>query len=450
MRLAEAARAVHGTLRGADREFTGVVSDSRAVCGGELFVALPGTRVDGHDYAGAAAERGAAAVLASRQPVVELPSILVDDTVAALGRLAGHWRSRFDIPVVAITGSNGKTTVKEMVGAIMGARSDGLITAGNLNNHIGLPLTLLGMRAAHRFAVVELAMNHAGEIRYLTRLAQPTVALVNNAAPAHLEGVGSVAAVARAKAEIFEGLRPGGVAVINADDAHCDLWLEATREFARLTFGLSGGADVSATVEPCAEGQRVLLLAPAGRVEIVLALPGLHNVANALAASAAALAAGARLEDVRAGLGRVKSVPGRMQPRLTLAGGRVFDDTYNANPASLRAGLEVLRGVAGERFLVLGDMAELGDESVALHIDAGQLARAMGVDRLLAIGRYSRHAAEAFGEGAEHFEDADGLAQALRTLARPGTTVLVKGSRRMRMERVVEAVCGPTPAAGGR
>ena len=443
MDLVTLAQAVHGNLIGANREFSGVTTDSRTLSGGELFVAMRGARYDSHDFLGEAAAKGAAAALVSRSAPLPLPAVVVADTITALGRLAGHWRRRSDIPVVAVTGSNGKTTVKEMIGSILGQSRRGLVTEGNLNNHIGVPLTLLRLREDDRFAVVEVAMNHRGEIAYLAGLVQPTVAVINNAAPAHLEGLGNVEAVARAKAEIFEGLREGGVAVINADDPHRDLWLRAAEAYRVVTFGLQAPADVTARFEPDGDGHRMMLSTPAGGVEVYLGLPGVHNVANALAATAAALTAGASLEDVRRGLGKLNPVPGRLEIRAAPGGFRILDDSYNANPGSLRAGLEVLRNSAGEHVLVLGDMAELGDASIEMHADAGRLARSMGVNRLLGVGEFSRHAVTAFGEGGEHFADVDELAVTVRRIARPDVTVLVKGSRRMRMERVVNAVCSP-------
>lgn len=443
MRLSETARVLAARHVGADAVFRSVAIDSRTLEAGALFVALRGPRFDGHEYVAAAGARGAVGAMVARALDVDLPQLVVRDTRTALGALAAHHRSTLDIPVVAVTGSNGKTTVKEMLGAILGVRGPVLVTRGNLNNDLGVPLTLLRIEGHHRGAVVEMGANHAGEIAALSRMAAPTVALITNAGPAHLEGFGSLEGVARAKGEIFEGLPAHGTAVINADDAYAAFWRKlAGRARTTLAFGLEGGADVHAdavTVLPDGSSS-FTLVTPQGAVPVTLPLPGRHNVVNALAAAAAALAAGADLEALRAGLGAVRAAPGRLQMRPARAGARILDDTYNANPASLAAALETLGGLPGSHWLVLGDMGELGPEGEALHAQAGRQARAAGVERLYTVGELSRSAARAFGAGAQHFPDAGALAEALAAALRPEVTVLVKGSRFMAMERVVGAL----------
>lgn len=442
MRLAEAAQATGGQLAGNDVAFDAVSTDSRAIRAGDLFVALRGERFDGHDFVADCLARGAAAAMVDNKWRGQATGALlkVADTRLALGALAAHWRSKFALPVAAITGSNGKTTVKEMLAAILRANSAEdavLATQGNLNNDIGLPQTLFRLSAAHRYAVIEMGMSHPGEISYLTRLAKPTVALVNNALPAHLEGLGSVEAVAHAKGEIFEGLAADGTAIINADDTYAALWegLAAPRKV--LTFGLEKPADVGADYRLHAEGSDITLKTPQGPIALHLPAPGLHNVRNALAATAAALAMGAPLTAVAAGLQQYAGAKGRLQGKRGLNGSRVIDDTYNANPASVRAAIDVLAAQPGKRVLVLGDMGELGAGAADMHRDTGRYARTVKLDGLLLLGELSLHTAAGYGEEAQHFESPEALAQALQPQLTADTTVLVKGSRFMRMERVV-------------
>ena len=440
MTLSTAARAVQGTLRGADTEFTGVSTDTRRLTRGDLFVALTGPRFDGNAFVAQAAQSGAVGALVSRAIEAPIPTVVVDDTRLALGRLAADWRSRFNIPLVAVTGSNGKTTVKNMIAAILAERGATLATAGNLNNDIGVPLTLLRLRARDRFAVIEMGMNHSGEIDTLTHLASPTVALVNNAAAAHLAGLGSVEAVAHAKGEIFSGLAADGTAVINADDPYAGLWrnLAGTRRL--LSFGLDQAADIHATYTLEDRGSLIHLHTPHGETTMRLPLLGRHNVMNALAASGAALAAGASLADIQAGLEKLKAVSGRLEIKRGVHGARVLDDSYNANPDSLAAGIEVLRNAGGVRVLVFGDMGELGESAGALHRRIGALAHQVGIEHLYALGELSREAVSAFGSGAQHFETHEAMTEALRHNLRAGMTVLVKGSRAMKMERIVAGI----------
>ncbi len=438
MRLSEAAGVLHGKVIGEDVAFHAVSTDSRTVQAGDLFVALRGERFDGHAYVAECLQRGAAAALVS-QPVAGAGSqLVVADTRVALGKLAAYWRSQFAIPLVAVTGSNGKTTVKEMLAAILRAAAGGdaavLATQGNLNNDIGLPMTLLKLRGQHRYAVAEMGMNHAGEIAYLTRLGRPDVALVNNALPAHLEGLGSVEGVARAKGEIFQGLGAGGTAIINADDAYAPLWRELAAPHRIQTFGLEQTADVSADYQLNADGSEVTLKTPQGSARLHLPAAGLHNVRNALAATAAALAMGVTLEAVVNGLQQFSGAKGRLQRKSGLQGCTVIDDTYNANPASMRAAIDVLAACPGKRVLVLGDMGELGADAEILHAEIGQYARAARLDGLLTLGEMSRAYA------GERYDTPEQLADALRPQLDNTTTVLVKGSRFMRMERVVALI----------
>ncbi|MEW6354513.1 MAG: UDP-N-acetylmuramoyl-tripeptide--D-alanyl-D-alanine ligase [Pseudomonadota bacterium] len=444
MHLSAAAHALHARHDGADVEFTGVSTDTRTLTPGALFTALVGPHFDGHDFIEQAVARGAAAALVSRATRGKLPSLTVPDTRLALGRLAHTWRRRFDFPLVAITGSNGKTTVKEMTAAILGRAGAVLVTQGNLNNDIGVPLTLFRLDAAQRYAVIEMGANHLGEISYLTGLARPTVALITNAGPAHLEGFGSLDGVARGKGEIYAGLDEHGVGVVNHDDAYASLWRKLIGARRCVSFGLTPGADVTATWRATDTGSDVQLRTPRGSVDIALPLPGRHNVMNALAAAAASLAAGATLEHVQQGLESMHGVAGRLQIKTGYRGARVIDDTYNANPASLAAAVQVLSGYAPHAWLVLGDMGELGADGAALHEQAGAQARAAHIERLFSVGILSAHAARAFGPAARHFATQDELSAALRAAldaaAPEKITLLIKGSRAARMERVVAAL----------
>ena len=442
MNLSEAARAVGGTLDGADVPFSGVTTDSRSVGAGDLFVALAGERFDGHRFVAEAIRRGAAAALTARHVDMELhlAQVITADTRVALGRLAGYWREHFAIPLVALTGSNGKTTVKEMLYEILCAHETAedavLATGGNLNNDIGMPLTLLKLRERHRYAVIEMGMNHAGEIDYLTRIAKPTVALVNNAQRAHVGLLGSLGAIAYAKGEIYAGLGPDGVAVVNADDKYADYWKGLNPGRRIVTFGFAADA----TVRAAAAGEGWRFATPAGAFDVKLRVAGEHNVRNALAACAAAHALGVANEAMEQALAGFLGVPGRLQRRRSPGGAIVIDDTYNANPESMKAAIAVLAAEPGRRVFVMGDMGELGTMSPALHAEVGEHARSSGIDALLALGEASRHAVQAFGAGARHFADAKELGAAAAAEAHAGTTLLVKGSRFMQMERVADAL----------
>lgn len=448
MLLSEAASALNARLIGADVTFTSVGADSRNITPGQLFVALKGENFDGHSFAEQAIKQGAAAVLLADETVGVAPALLVQDSYQALGELAAYWRSKFTVPLAAITGSNGKTTVKEMLAAILRAASNNadqvLATAGNLNNHIGLPLTLLKLRMQHRYAVVEMGMNHTGEISYLSKIGKPTVALINNAGSAHVGELGSFEAIAHAKGEIFDGLAADGIAVINIDDVFASLWQTLAGERNTITFGLKNKADVSASYQLQASASLLDMTTPQGAVSVHLPTPGLHNVLNALAATAAALAMGVSLADIAKGLGNYAGVKGRLQALAGLHGALVIDDTYNANPMSMKAAIDVLVAKAGKKILVLGDMGELGASAAESHAEIGAYAQAAGVDALLTLGDLSVRMTQAFnaekGVRAKHYLTVSALTTDLIKQMQADTTVLVKGSRFMAMERVVNEI----------
>ena len=451
------AGACGGRLEGADRAFAGVSSDSRTLAAGDLFVALRGPRFNGNEFVAAAVAAGAAGALVDAPQSVGLAQIVVADTQAALSSAAHAWRQALDIPVVGVAGSNGKTTAKEMTAAILSEAGSTLATRGNLNNHIGVPLTLLRLEPGHRFAVIEMGANRAGEVADLVKVARPTVGLITNAGAEHLEGFGSLEGVARAEGETVAGLAADATAVINADDEFANLWRGMTP--ARVvTFGIASAADFRASdlrtsLDSSGFRTRFQLSSPLGRTEIELRLGGRHNVANALGAAAAAAAAGATLEQIVRGLGAMRAVPGRLQLKQAACGAWIIDDSYNANPSSVRAGIEVLAAVDGRRWLVLGDMAELGEFASDEHCQIGTFARERGIERLFAIGPLAALAVERFGTGGQWFTDTEALGrELLRALSSlpasggesgaAGVRLLVKGSRVNRLERVVAALAG--------
>ena len=448
--LDSAAREIGAGRRGRNVGFDGVTTDSRQVARGDLFVALRGERFDGHAYVDQALAAGAGAAMVDDPECVATRGaslVLVDDTLHALGQLAAAWRARFTLPLVGVTGSNGKTTVKDMLALVLRAHAGEaavLATSGNLNNAIGVPLMLLRLRSQHRYAVIEMGMNHLGEIRYLTRLAAPNAALVTNAGSAHIGELGSREAIAQAKGEIYEGLGEG-LALINADDRFADYWrgLNAGRRV--LDFGLERPAAV--------HGQHAAgvlsVRTPAAAYSVRLAVPGLHNVRNALAACAAAHALGVPPEALVHGLEEYEGTKGRLQRKAGRGDVLVIDDTYNANPDSTRAAIAVLAAQPGMRILVLGDMGELGEGGPGLHAEVGAQAKAAGIDRLLSLGELSAEAARAFGADGRHFADLEALCRELIGTLAPGASVLVKGSRFMRMERVVARLTEGEPVAAG-
>jgi len=482
--LAHFAQLCGGSLKGADAPYTAVSTDTRTLGKGALFVALRGPNFDGNQFVGAALAAGAVGALVDSEQPAALSQIVVADTQAALERAGHGWREQFAIPVVGVAGSNGKTTAKEMTASILSRMGNCLATRGNLNNHIGVPLTLLRFEPANKFAVVEVGANNPGEVAHLVRIARPTVGMITNAGAEHLEGFGSIEGVARAEGEMVEGLAPTATAVINADDEFVDLWRKLTK--ARVvTFGVRASADFKAndvrtTIGPAGSaGQsegfltHFKLVCPLGSAAVVLHMGGRHNVSNALAAAAAAAAAGAGLEQIVAGLGAMRAVAGRLQFKKALSGAWIIDDSYNANPSSMRAGIETLAELDGAKWLVIGDMAELGEYAPDAHKEIGEFARAHGVERLYAIGGLAKLAVDSFGAGAQWFPDAQALSDALARdlggaaaggagpqagasaqVSAPagvaGVRLLIKGSRVNRLERVVDMlVQGSTQQTGG-
>ncbi|RJG04574.1 UDP-N-acetylmuramoyl-tripeptide--D-alanyl-D-alanine ligase [Noviherbaspirillum sedimenti] len=424
-----------------DAAFTGVSTDSRSVAAGKLFVALKGERFDAHDYLEQVAAQGAAAVLVERVPAgFSLPALVVPDTRAALGEMAAWWRRQFVLPVIGVTGSNGKTTVKEMIAAILAAAHGAehiLATRGNLNNDIGVPLTVFRLDANCRAAVIELGMNHPGEIAVLTAIAQPLVGLVNNAQREHQEFMASVAAVAEENGAVIRGLPADGIAVFPADDPFTPLWRGYAGGRRVLGFGFNPEAEVRGEYTPNAFGSDIRITAGAQQFSVKLAAAGEHNVRNALAAAACALAIGIDGETVRRGLEAFAPVDGRLQRKTAVNGALVIDDTYNANPDSVRAAIDVLAQAPAPRLLVLGDMGEVGDQGLQFHQEVGAYAAARGIERLLTLGEMARDASAAFGPGATHFDNIEEINHAAAAGLAPNATVLVKGSRFMKMERVV-------------
>ncbi len=454
--LGETAQAIGARLVGADVPYTGVTTDSRGHCHGRLFVALRGERFDGHNYVAEVARNGAAAVLVDRPLYIDLPQLIVKDTRLALGRLAAAWRDRIRARVIAITGSNGKTTVKEMTAAILSRAGATRATEGNLNNDIGMPLTLLAARD-EQFLILEMGANHHGEIGYLTDLARPDVALITNAGRAHLEGFGSVEGVAHAKGEIARGLPPDGTFVVMADVPWTPLWQQLAGDRPLLTFGTGPNAQVRADESAITQtwdedGFRSRFVANINgqALEIALPLAGSHNVRNALAAIAGSTALGIDPTLIRAGLEQLTPVKRRLQPRHSSTGAKLIDDSYNANPDSLAAAVDVLTALAlppgGRHLLVLGDFGELGPHSAEVHHEMGIAARASGATALYAVGELSRHGVGGFGDGARHFPDQRTLIDALLAETGPADILLVKGSRMSAMDSVADALCAETEA----
>jgi UDP-N-acetylmuramoyl-tripeptide--D-alanyl-D-alanine ligase len=392
-RLSDLARRLGAKRVGDDAAFVRVVTDTRQLQPGDLFVALRGEHFDGHDFVLRAASLGAAGCVVARQIAGSAAQVVVPDTLRALQDYATRWRNDAQLPVVAVTGSNGKTTTKQLLAAIAAARGPVLYTEGNLNNHIGVPLTLLRLRADHRTAVIEMGANHLGEIAQLAAIARPDIGVVTMAGDAHLEGFGSREGVARGKGELFAALE-GGVAVINADDPYAPLWRSLAQRASVLSFGVDAAADVRAErVVLTATESSFRLVTPEGHAEVRLPLPGRHNITNALAAAAAAVALAISPDAIAAGLARVQPAAGRLSWRSTREGARLLDDTYNANPSSLRAALELLATLEPPRWLVLGDMKELGADAAELHEQAGRTARQLGIDRVYTVGALAQHAA---------------------------------------------------------
>lgn len=444
--LSDICRAVRGKLQGQDLRVTGVSIDTRTLRTGDLYVAIAGHQFDGHDFCDKAEQSGANALLVSRVVDSALPQILVADTRLALAELAGYWRSLLPVKVAGVTGSNGKTTTKEMLAAIFATQGETLATQGNLNNDIGVPLTLLRLNENHRYAVIEMGANHPGEIAYTSRYAKADVSVITNVGAAHIEGFGSIEGVANAKAEIYRSLGPQGVAVLNRDDAFYDYWREQyIGDRPHISFGMSKQAEVRAeniAAELTEQGfiTQFDLMCPQGRQRLRLKLAGQHNVSNALAAAAVALQFGIGLEAICLGLEGLRAVIGRMQALSGRKGNIVIDDTYNANPASLSAALEAVDGCRQPVWLALGAFGELGGDSAAIHAEMGKAIKSAGVTRLFATGELAKHTVAAFGENGEFYEDQSRLIEALTQASSGKELILVKGSRAQQMENVVAAL----------
>lgn len=445
--LSAAADCMDGVLHGDDHGFAGVSTDTRTLRAGELFFALQGPNFDGRDYLGTAKINGAAGAVVPSLVDEDISQIKVDDTRRALGRFGAAWRRDHDATVIGITGSNGKTTLKELVKACLAQQAPTLATHGNLNNDIGMPLMLARIEDQHQFAVFEMGANHSGEIAYLAELANPDVVVITNAAAAHLEGFGSVEGVARAKGEILQNAERPEIAILNADDAYFDYWASLVDDLRLISFGLGRSADVYADeIEAGIKQSKFHLHLPGEDVAVCLPLAGVHNVRNACAAAAVAHALGIAADQIKIALEGVSPIGGRLQALRGINGATLFDDSYNANPLSVKAAAEFLSQLSGEGWLVLGDMKELGDDAAELHREVGEAAQKAGVDRLLALGDLSRFAVEGFGEHASWYGSIDALVEELSDALGDSVNVLVKGSRSMHMERVVDALRDVEPA----
>ena len=451
MLLSACAEVVNGKLIGSDVAVNSVSIDTRVIKPGQLYIAVKGQNFDGNEFVDQAQEAGAVAAIVHAGVETSLPHIVVDDTRLALAQIAGAWRNKLSqgdnslLSVVGVTGSNGKTTVKEMVAAILFVNAPVLFTQGNLNNDIGVPLTLLRLDESHRYAVIEMGANHAKEIAYTSRFAQADVVIITNAGAAHLEGFGSVEGVAKAKGEIIETLKVDGYAVINRDDSYFDYWQSAAGERAFVSFGLSESADVTAThINTGISHNKFLttfkLVTSSGVIDINLGLAGRHNILNALAASAATLTLGVNLEQIKQGLESLAPVTGRLQRLVGSLGNIIIDDTYNANSSSLKVALNVLNQLPGKLWLVLGAFGELGIESAKIHSAMAADIKLSGVERIFAVGADAKHTVEAFGAGATFFENQADLIAALKQELTGNESILIKGSRAQRMENVAAAL----------
>lgn len=433
--LQKIAKMTGGGLYGSDIAIESVATDSRLVKPDQLFIAIEGERFDAHDFV-ADLQGRAAAALVHKEIDCELPQVVVTDTLKALADLASAWRKQFGKPLIGLTGSNGKTTVKEMIAAILSLQGNVLATYGNLNNDIGMPLTLLRLRDKHDFAVIEMGANHFNEIEFLTNIAKPDVALINNAGAAHLEGFGDLQGVAKAKGEIFVGLGKNGVAVINADDEFADYWMDSNKNREIISFGINKKATINGQI---LSGGGLMITKGSEKVRADLKLLGRHNAMNALAATAVTTALGVKLETIVTGLESLTPVKGRLSPLAGILNSQILDDTYNANPDSTVAALEVLSQRDNTAF-VLGDMVELGENVIQLHQNIGEKAKAAGIDRMYCLGKYSIHACQTFGKKAKSFNNMNDLVTTLKQDASENMTILIKGSRSMQMERAVEAL----------
>lgn len=442
MTLSQISNVVAGQRLGADVRFARVSTDTRTLQANDLYVALVGESFDGNNFVAKAFDKGACGAVVSQDTGIDLPQLRVNDTTVALGEIARLNRLASSARVVAITGSQGKTTVKEMIAAILRVENCVLVTKGNFNNHIGVPLTLLGLEEKHEFAVIELGASGLGEIAYTVRMALPHVAVLTNAAATHIEGFGDLDGVVRTKGEIIDGLVDNGVAVLNAEDPHFGVWATRANGKRMVSFAVDAAADyrVSELQLDALGESHFILHSPVGQASITLALAGKHNVRNAVAAAAAAMEAGASIQSVVQGLAQVRPVAGRLSQMAGIAGATLIDDSYNASPASFRAAIDVLAGSAGNRVLIVGDMGELGLQSEQAHIELGLYARQQGIEALWSTGTFSALSAESFGEQAIHFAQQDDLIRHAQATLGLGYVVLVKGSRSAAMDRVVDKI----------
>ena len=444
MLLSEAAKTVGASLNGEDIVFHGCSTDSRTIEKGNLFIALEGEYFDGHQYISVAEKKGASSLIVDRETPNTKPFIKVNNTRLAMGLLAKSWREKITIPLIAITGSNGKTTVKEMATSILSTVSSVHATSGNLNNDIGVPKTLFGLNKNHNYAVIEMGANSLGEIEWLSKISSPNVAVITQCAPAHLEGFKNIESVAKAKAEIYLGLQSSGTAIINADDVYADFWRNSCKQINQITFGISSkSADVRAEkIESCADDLSVRFVLVTGNdsVEICLPIYGEHNVMNALAAAACCKSLNISLQSIKNGLENIRSIKGRLEIKIGKKQARIIDDTYNANPTSLDAAIDALCSFNGSHYIVLGDMGELGDKAKMFHKEVGVLAKKKNIDGLFTIGELSVNASDNFGKGAFHFDNYDDLGKSLIKILDKDNTILVKGSRSMKMECVVSSL----------
>ena len=441
MLLSEAAKTVGASFSGEDITFYGCSTDSRTIEKGNLFVALHGEYFDGHQYISSAEKKGASSLIVDREISNTKPFIKVKNTREAIGLLAKYWREKIKIPLIAITGSNGKTTVKEMVTSILSTVSSVHATPGNFNNDIGVPKTLFGLNKNHNYAVIEMGANNLGEIEWLSKISSPNIAVITQCAPAHLEGFKNIESVAKAKGEIYSGLQSSGTAIINADDEYADFWKNICNEINKVTFGIkSKNADVRAEkIKSSIDdlSTEFTLISDKDSIEICLPIFGEHNVMNALAAAACCASLDISMQAIKNGLENMKTIKGRLEIKIGKGQVRIIDDTYNANPVSLNAAVKALCSFDGAHYIVLGDMGELGGKAKKFHKEVGTLAKKQKVDGLFTIGDLSINASNDFGEGAFHFKNYDDLGKSLIKILDKNSTVLVKGSRSMGMERIV-------------
>ncbi|MDQ5939930.1 MAG: UDP-N-acetylmuramoyl-tripeptide--D-alanyl-D-alanine ligase [Pseudomonadota bacterium] len=449
MTLTDIAACVHGVLFGHDIDINGLSIDTRTLQKGQLYVAISGKNFDGHDFVDNAAHLGAAAVLVHEKIATHLPQILVANTHLALAQIAGAWRERMNLNVIGVTGSNGKTTTKEMLASILSVNDEVWFTQGNLNNDIGVPLTLLCLSPVHRYAVIEMGANHVGEIAYTSQFAKANVAIVTNVGAAHLEGFGSIDNIAKAKGELFEALGADGIAILNADDVFFDYWMRVIGKRKKISFGLTNTATV------CAENivasdqfdhfiTQFDLRFDGQRMRIDLPLAGHHNVLNALGAAASSLALGISLTQIKQGLEKMVPVKGRLQLQSGYLGCMIINDTYNANTASLKVALDVLTQSQGEHWVVLGAFGELGEESDRLHSEMGNTLKKYKIKQVFAVGEKMKHAVTAFGENGHYFNSQEDLLNALIPRLTGNETLLIKGSRAQRMENIAAALVNTT------